>query len=107
MEGMFRLPGLRGAVCGVVSNVASLDDEDDIFSNIGGVVPDAFQMTRDENQFNTRLNGSRVAEHIRQQLAEDLIFQTVQDIIPLQYRLGRPSIARDEGVQRIAQHFLC
>lgn len=41
---------------GVVADVASFDNEDDVLGDIRGVVADALQMTGDENQLDSRLD---------------------------------------------------
>src|SRR5262249_7741529 len=52
-----------------VTHVTSLDDEDHVLGDIGGVIADALQVTRDEDQFQARLDRRAIAEHVCQQLS--------------------------------------
>ena len=48
-----------GAFAGVVADVPGRDDEDDVLGDVGGVVADALEVARDQDQIERRLDGRR------------------------------------------------
>ena len=85
-------------------DVPRLDDEDDVLGDIGGVVADALEVAGDQNQVDGGLDRPRIAQHVGQQLAKNLILQRVEPVVLPQHRLRQTDVARDEGVERLAQH---
>ena len=65
-----------GLWCGgrMMAYILRRDHEDHVLRNVGGVIADAFEMPRDENQVERRLDRFHVLEHVGEQLAEDVIF---------------------------------
>ena len=65
----------------LMADVARGHHEDDVLGNVRGMVADAFEMARDEDQIERRLDGGRVLQHIGEQLAEDLRLQGVELVV--------------------------
>ena len=90
----------------MVSHVARLDDEDDVFGDVGGVVADALEVPGDENEIDAGFDGARIAEHVGEQFADDLTLQRIELIVALEHLLGGADIADHEGVERFVEHLL-
>src|SRR5262249_7429108 len=54
-----------------MSDVARVDDEDDVLGNVRGVVSDALEVSRNENEVDTGLDRLWIAEHVGQQFPKD------------------------------------
>jgi hypothetical protein len=93
------------AVDGGVTNVLALDDVDDVFGDIGGMVADALEVFGDEDELESGKDDAGIAHHVGEQLAEDLIAVVIDLIVHGEDFLGELDVAADDGVQRIADHF--
>jgi hypothetical protein len=96
---------VSAAVDGGVSDVLALDDVDDVFGDVGGVVADAFEVFGDEDEFERGEDHAGVAHHIGEQFAEDLVAVVIDLVVHRQNFLGEFDVAADDGVQCVANHF--
>jgi hypothetical protein len=69
------------AVDGGVADVLALDDVDDVFGDVGGVVADAFEVLGDEDEFERGEDDARITHHVGEEFAEDLVAVVVDLII--------------------------
>src|ERR1700752_4984248 len=77
----FSVSSFSGALAGVMAHVPGRDDEDDVLGDVRGVVADALEVARHENQIERRLDRRRVLQHVGEQLAEDLRLEGVQLVV--------------------------
>ncbi len=89
-----------------MADVAGGDHEDHVFGDVGGVVADAFQVPRDQDQIERRLDRRGILKHVGQQLAEDLRLERVELVVFIEHALRERRVAADECVERVAQHAL-
>src|SRR3977135_3525471 len=77
------LGSFRGlsAVDGGVADVLALDDIDDVFGDVGGVVADALEVFGDEDQFERGKNDAGIAHHVGKQFTENLIAVAIYLIV--------------------------
>src|SRR6267143_7316894 len=92
------------AVGDVVADVLALDEVDDVFGDVGGVVADAFEVLGDEDQFERGKDDARIAHHIGKQFTENLVAVVVHLIVGGQDALRELDVAADDGVEGIANH---
>ena len=95
---------LAAVDCGV-ADVLALDDVDDVFGDVGGVVADAFEVFGDEDQFEGREDDAGVAHHVGEEFAEDLVAVVVDLVVHGENFLGQLDVAADDGVEGVADHF--
>jgi hypothetical protein len=88
-----------------VADVLALDDVDDVFGDVGGVVANAFEIFGYQDQFKGWEYDARVSHHVGEQLAEDLVAEVVDLVVHGENFLGELDVAADDGVQRVADHF--
>src|SRR5690242_3932145 len=98
--------GLSAAVDGGMTDVAALDDVDDVLGDIGGAVADALEIFRNEDQLERRKNDAGIAHHVGEQFAENLVAVMVHLVITRQNFLCQLDIAPHYGVQSVAYHLL-
>src|SRR5438445_12984341 len=87
------------AVDGGVADVLALDEVDDVFGDVGGVVADALEVFGDENQFERGKNDAGIAHHISKQFAENLVAVVVHLIVGGKDALRELDVAADDGVE--------
>ena len=92
------------AVEGGMADVAAGDEVDYVLGDVGGVVADAFEVLRDEDQFEGRENHRGIFHHVGEQFAEKLIAEAVHLIVALKDALREILIAAHERVQAVANH---
>ena len=93
------------AVHGGMADVLALDDVDNVFGDVGGVVANAFEIFGHEDQFERGKNHAGIAHHVGKQFAKDLIAVVIDLIVHGENFLGELDVAADDGVQRVANHF--
>jgi len=86
------------AIYGGVANVLTLDDVDDVFGDVGGVVADAFEVFGYEDKFEGGEHDAGVAHHVGEEFAEDLVAIVVDLIIGGQNFLREVDVAANYGV---------
>jgi hypothetical protein len=96
---------LLAAVDGGVADVLALDDVDDVFGDVGGVVADAFEIFGDKDEFERRKNHARITHHVGEELTEDLVAVVIDLIVHGENFLGEIDIATDDSVESVADHF--
>ena len=64
-----------------MTHIEAAHPENNVLGNVGGMVGDAFQMTRGENELHARTHESRILRHVLQKILEDLIAVLIDDII--------------------------
>jgi hypothetical protein len=88
-----------------VADVLALDDIDNVFGDVGGVVADAFEIFGDQDQFEGGKDDAGIAHHVGEEFAEDLIAVVIHLIIGGQDFLGEVNVAADYSVESVADHF--
>src|SRR5258707_11772799 len=86
----------------VVADVLALDEIDDVFGDVGGVIADAFEVFGDEDQFERGKDDAGIAHHVGKQFTENLIAVVVHLIVGGKDFLRELDVAADDGVQRAA-----
>jgi hypothetical protein len=94
------------AVDAGVADVLALDDVDDVFGDVGGVVADTFEIFGDEDELEGGEDDAGIAHHVGEELSEDLVAVMVDLIVGGENFLGEVNVAADDGVEGIANHFL-
>ena len=87
-----------------MADVAAGDEVDYVFSDIGGVVSDAFEVFCDENELEGCEDDGGIFHHVGEQFAEKLIAKAIDLIVTLQHAAGEIDIAANKRVQAIADH---
>src|SRR5436309_10684010 len=93
------------AVGDVVADVLALDEVDDVFGDVGGVVADALEVFGDEDQFERGKDDAGIAHHIGKQFTENLIAVAVYLIVGGEDTLREFDVAANDGVEGVANHF--
>src|SRR6266403_4686921 len=94
------------AVDDVVADVLALDEVDDVFGDVGGVVADALEVLGDEDEFEGGKYHAGIAHHVGKQFTENLVAVVVHLIVGGEDALRELDVAADDGVEGIANHFL-
>ena len=74
-------------------NIQPLHNVNHVFRNIGGVIPDAFEIFGHQDQLEGGKNYSGIAHHIRQQFAKDLVAQAIYFVVPQEHVFGEFGVA--------------
>ena len=85
-------------------HVAAGDEVNNVFSDVCGVIPDAFDVFRHQNKFEGGEHYSRIFHHISEQLSEELIAQAIHLVIALQHAMSEFDVSSHQGVLTIADH---
>ena len=88
-----------------MADVLALDDINDVFGDVGGVVANAFEIFGYQDQFKGGEDYAGVAHHVGEQLAEDLVAEVVALVVHGEDFLGQLDVAANHGVQGVANHF--
>ena len=80
---------------------------DHILTDIGGMIGNPLQVPGNEEKVNCPRDIGCILHHIGQKFSENLIVEFVHLIIPAADGYGLLVIPADEGVNGIADHFLC
>src|SRR5438105_9872861 len=94
------------AVGDVVADVLALDEVDDVFGDVGGVVADALEVFGDEDQFESGKDDAGIAHHVGKQFTKNLVAVVVHLIVGGKDALRELDVAADDGVEGVADHFL-
>ena len=89
-----------------MADVLALDDVDDVFGDVGGVVADAFEVFGDEDEFKRRENHAGIAHHVSKQFAKNLIAVLIDLIVAGHDFLRELDVAANDSVQGIADLLL-
>jgi hypothetical protein len=88
-----------------VADVLALDNVDNVFGDVGGVVADALEVLGYQDQFEGWEDYAGVTHHVGQEFAEDLVTKVVDLVVHGQDFLGELDVAAHYGVQGVANHF--
>jgi hypothetical protein len=88
-----------------VADVLALDEIDDVFGDVGGVVADALEILGDEDEFERGKDDAGIAHHVGEEFAENLVAVVVNTIVRGEDFLGEVNVAADDGVEGVADHF--
>ena len=88
-----------------MADVLALDQVDDVFGDVGGVVADAFEILGDEDQFERGKDDAGIAHHLGKQFTENLVAVMVYLIVGGEDALRELDVAADDGVEGVANHF--
>src|SRR5262245_36627433 len=58
----------RRLAASAVPYVPALDDEDDVFGDVRGVIADSLEVSRDQNEIDRRLHRAGIAQHVGEQI---------------------------------------
>ena len=83
---------------------APLHHEDDHLRDVGGVIADALEILRDEEQPHRTAHGPRVVGHERDQVAEELLVELIDRIVRAADRERQLLVLAHEGIQAPVQH---
>src|SRR5437588_11574604 len=100
----FPLAPRSAAIDGRMADVLALDEVDDVFGDVGGVVADALEVLGDEDQFERGKDHAGIAHHVGEQFTENLVAVVVHLIVGGQDTLGKVNVAADDGVEGMANH---
>jgi hypothetical protein len=98
-------PPLLTAVDGGVTDVLALDDVDDVFGDVGGMVADAFEIFRYEDQLEGWEDHAGIAHHVGEEFAEDLVTVVIDFVVAGENFLRELDVAADHGVEGLADLF--
>ena len=82
-----------------------MDDVDDVFGDVGGVVADAFEIFGDEDEFEGGEDDAGIAHHVGEKFAEDLIAVVIDLIVHGENFLCELDVAANDGVEGVTDHF--
>src|SRR6266436_3892532 len=74
--------------------------------DVGRVVGNALQVAGDQNQVEGARDGGRITHHVRQELAKDLVTQTIYFVIAIDNIACKLWIPSNKGIKTVAHHFL-
>src|SRR6266852_5669287 len=94
------------AVDGGVADVLALDDVDDVFGDVGGVIADAFEVFSHEDKLESGKDHAGIAHHVSKQFAENLIAIVIHLVVGGEDLVREVDVATHDGVQSVAHHFL-
>src|SRR5262245_2813352 len=97
--------GSRGSGQRVAHHLA-LDQEHDHLGDVRGMVGDALQEARDQDEPDRARDRLRVAHHVREQLAEDLLLDAVHLVVSGADLARQVRVPGHEGVQALLHHAL-
>jgi len=89
-----------------VADVLALDEVDDVFGDVGGVVADALEILGDEDQFERGKNDAGIAHHVGEQFPENLVAVVVHLIVGGKDALREFDVAANDGIEGVANHLL-
>src|SRR5207249_507448 len=87
-------------------DVLALDEVDDVFGDVGGVVADALEVLGDEDELERGKDDAGITHHVGKQFTENLVAVVVHLIVGGQDALRELDVAADDGVESVANHFL-
>jgi hypothetical protein len=99
-------PYKLAAIDAGVADVLALDDVDDVFGDVGGVIADALEIFGDEDQLEGGKDDAGIAHHVGEEFAEDLIAEVIDLVVAGQNLLSEINVAADDSVEGVANHFL-
>src|SRR5262245_54147028 len=88
----------------VMSHVGAADPEDDVFSNVGGVVGYAFQVAGYDERVQGIAMSLDAVRHGKVSGFKDLAVHVVHQIVTLEHGLRQRSIRGEKSIQGIAHH---
>ena len=88
---------------GAVTDDCAVDHVDDVFINVGGVVADAFQVTRDIQEIEVAFDVFGVLMHKSEELGVVLPVHLVDDVVVGESGGGKIGVEPDEGVEALAE----
>ena len=71
-----------------MTHVSRRDDEVDVLSDVRRMIAYAFEMPGDEYEVESGLDCLCVAEHVAEELPQDLHFQCIQRVVTIRHALG-------------------
>src|SRR6266481_691954 len=100
------LASLLGAdsVTTAVANVETTNPKDDVLGNVGGVVRDAFEVARGKNELKARAHERGPFCHVLQQVFENAIAISIDDIVTFENLRGHLDVAENERAEAFGDH---
>ena len=87
-----------------VTHVESANPENNVLGDVGGVIRDALQIARGQNELKLRRGLAGIFGHPREKMFEDLIAIAVHHIVRLKHLSGQDNIAENQCPQAAPQH---
>ncbi len=92
------------AIHGGMADVAALDDVNDVFGDVCGVVADALEIFGDENQFEGGKDHAGITHHVGKQLPENLVAEMIDFVVAGEDFLREIDVAADDCIECFADH---
>src|SRR5579875_3816104 len=89
-----------------MTHIGALNEENHVFSDIGGVVGNALEVASDKHQVDAAAYDCRVRLHIAHKLVVNRIPHLINCVVRLENTAGETGIPLDEGVETVAKHRL-
>src|SRR5882672_2250513 len=87
-----------------VADVEAADPVDDVFGDVGGVVGDAFEMARGQDELKAGTDERGLAGHVLKEMLENTVAVLIDDIVAFKDLGGHFDIAKDESTEAFADH---
>src|SRR5690606_30266732 len=90
--------GSSGGLVVSMADVTRRHEEDDVLGDVRGVIADALEVPRDEQQLDGRLDGARVVRHPFDERGEHPAGQRVELVVAAEYAAGERFVASHERI---------
>src|SRR5690348_15346284 len=87
-----------------MTDIEATDPENNVFGNVGGVVGDAFEVTRGEDELQARADRAWFTGHTQKLALKDAIAVLIHDVVAFQDCGGHLDIAENERSEALADH---
>src|ERR1700688_503562 len=87
-----------------MAHVEGAHPENDVFGDVGGMVGDALEGSRGENELHARTDQCCLLGHGREQILEDAIAVLVHHVVAFEDLRGHFDVAKDERAEALADH---
>src|SRR5436309_6511657 len=83
---------------------APLGEVDDHLADVGRAVADPLEVLRDHHEPEGAADRARVLDHVREQLAKELLHEGVHLVVLADHGAGGVRVPPDEGVEAVLEH---
>src|SRR5947209_8576625 len=87
-----------------MTHIQPTHPENDVFSDVGGVVSDALEMPGGEDELQARADEGGLPGHASKQIFEDAVSVLVDDVVTLEDLGSHFDIAENERAEALADH---
>src|SRR5713226_8209475 len=82
-----------------VTDVEAADPVDDVFGDVGGVVGDAFQMARSQDELKAGTDEGGLAGHVLKEMLENTVAVLIDHIVAFENLGGHYDVAKNESAE--------